>query len=42
MLESEFNGRFIALDTKLVAAGPYRMILEALKAIDLAGLWMKW
>jgi len=35
MLESEFNGRFIALDTKLVAAGPYRMILEALKAIDL-------
>jgi len=35
MLESEFNGRFIALDTKLVAAGPYRMILEALKAVDL-------
>jgi len=35
MLESEFIGRFIALDTKLVAAGPYRMILEALKAIDL-------
>jgi len=35
MLESEFNGKFIALDTKLVAAGPYRMILETLKAIDL-------
>jgi len=35
MLESEFNGRFVAIDTKSVAAGPYRMILETLKAIDL-------
>jgi DegV family protein with EDD domain len=35
MLEKEFNGRFLCFDTKSVAAGPYRMILEALKAIDL-------
>ncbi|HHY43877.1 MAG TPA: DegV family protein [Coprothermobacter sp.] len=36
MLEGEFNGRFVAIDTKSVAAGPYRMILETLKAIDLS------
>jgi len=35
MLEGEFNGRFVAIDTKSVAAAPYRMILETLKAIDL-------
>jgi DegV family protein with EDD domain len=35
MLEKEFGGRYVSFDTKSVAAAPYRMVQETLKAIDL-------